>query len=74
MPRRGPLASFIACRKCKLIFQVQKREGPIKCPNCGSTDISDDWSGLVIVFDPEHSDVAKKLGITKPGRYAIKVR
>ncbi len=74
MPRRGPLASFMACRKCKTIFQVREKERQIKCPNCGSTDVSDDWSGLIIIFDPENSIVAQKLGIKKPGRYAIKVR
>ncbi|MCD6510098.1 MAG: DNA-directed RNA polymerase, subunit E'' [Thermoprotei archaeon] len=74
MPRRGPLASFMACRKCKTIFQVTEKNEPIRCPNCGSTDISDDWSGLIIIFDPSTSIIAQRLGITKPGRYAIKVR
>jgi DNA-directed RNA polymerase subunit E" len=57
-----------ACRKCKFISN-----GPA-CPNCGSTDLSDDWSGLIVIIDPAASEVAKKMGITKAGRYAIRVR
>ena len=45
-----------------------------RCPVCGSTDLSDDWEGAIIVLDPEKSRIAKSLGIEKPGRYAIKVR
>lgn len=44
-----------------------------KCPNDGSNELSDEWSGLVIVLDPKNSKVAVTLGIKKPGRYALKV-
>jgi len=57
-----------ACRDCHLIF-----EGPT-CPNCKSTNISDDFSGIVVIFDPEGSAIAKAMGITKKGKYAIRVR
>jgi len=43
------------------------------CPNCGSTEFSNEWSGLIIVLNPAKSQVAKTLAITKPGRYALKV-
>lgn len=57
-----------ACRKCRRLSL-----GPI-CPNCKEGGLSEDYSGLVVVFDPEKSAIAKKSGIDKPGRYAIKVR
>ncbi len=44
-----------------------------KCPNDGSNELSDEWSGLIIVLDPKKSQVAKTLNITVPGRYALKV-
>ncbi|MEM2455222.1 MAG: transcription elongation factor subunit Spt4 [Candidatus Bathyarchaeia archaeon] len=44
------------------------------CPNCGSADLSEDFSGIVFIFSPENSAVAKTLKISKKGRYAIKVR
>ncbi len=43
------------------------------CPNDKSTELSDEWSGLIIILDPAHSNVAQTLGITTPGRYALKV-
>ncbi len=68
--RRTRLPPFKACRKCKSLVP---REAT-RCPVCGSTDLSDDWEGAIIVLDPEKSRIAKSLGIEKPGRYAIKVR
>jgi DNA-directed RNA polymerase subunit E" len=57
-----------ACRECNRIV-----EGLV-CPICGSAALSKDWSGYVVVIDPKGSDVAQKLGITLPGKYALKVR
>ena len=56
-----------ACRKCHMLTAEKK------CPNDGSSELSDEWSGLVIVLDPKESQVAKTLGITVQGRYALKV-
>jgi DNA-directed RNA polymerase subunit E" len=57
-----------ACRNCRFMT-----EGAT-CPSCGGTNLSSDWSGYFIVRDPETSELAKRLNITKPGRYALKVR
>jgi len=43
------------------------------CPNDGSTELSNEWSGLIIIINPAKSQVAKTLAISKPGRYALKV-
>ena len=43
------------------------------CPNDKSNELSSEWSGLIIVLDTQHSSVAHTLGITVPGRYALKV-
>lgn len=55
------------CRDCHRVL-----EGNI-CPVCKKSNLTDDWSGLVIIFDVE-SEIAKKLNITTPGRYALRVR
>jgi len=60
---------FKACLKCKALV----RPDETKCPVCGSTEFTFEWSGMVIVLDPEKSKVAKFLDIKKPGRYALKV-
>jgi DNA-directed RNA polymerase subunit E" len=57
-----------ACKNCRFISN-----GPV-CPNCKSTNLSDDWSGLVVIIDPSTSEVAKRMEIKASGRYAIRVR
>lgn len=57
-----------ACKNCRMISA-----GPV-CPNCKSTNLSDDWTGLVIVIDPNNSEIAKKMVIKTSGKYAIRVR
>jgi DNA-directed RNA polymerase subunit E" len=44
------------------------------CPKCKTSGLSDDFSGLVIVFEPETSAIAKAMNIKEKGRYALKVR
>jgi DNA-directed RNA polymerase subunit E" len=57
-----------ACRECNTLTKE-----PV-CPNCKSTNLSDDHSGVIIIIDPEHSTIAKLMKVTKKGRYALKVR
>ncbi len=57
-----------ACKVCKYISS-----GEVKCPLCGSDKLTDKFSGLVIIVNPEISDIAKKLNIKAPGKYAAKI-
>jgi len=57
-----------ACRDCKMITTKSR------CPNCGSDRLSKDFTGMVIILDPEGSEIAKMMGIKKPGAYALRVR
>lgn len=57
----------LACRICKYVTIAKV------CQACRSTDLSPDWSGIVIVVDPENSQIARTLGITKKGKYALRV-
>ncbi|MCS7098865.1 MAG: transcription elongation factor subunit Spt4 [Sulfolobales archaeon] len=66
---RGPGKAFKACSRCRLLVPHEVET----CPSCGSTTFTDTWSGVVIVIDPERSRLAKLMGISKPGRYAIKL-
>lgn len=56
-----------ACRTCHRIVSTDV------CDNCGSTDLTSTYSGLVIIPDPESSSVADILKIKKAGSYAIKI-
>lgn len=60
--------SLRACRSCKVLTDGDT------CPICKGKDLSEDYMGLIIILDPESSELAKKLGIEAKGRYAIKVR
>ncbi|MCS7124238.1 MAG: DNA-directed RNA polymerase, subunit E'' [Candidatus Bathyarchaeota archaeon] len=57
-----------ACTSCHFIT-----DGNV-CPRCRSPSLSDDFSGLVIIFDPDGSAIAKAMKIKEKGHYALKVR
>ena len=56
-----------ACKNCKLIYDGES------CPSCGKKEFSDTFKGKVEILNPEKSEVAQKLKITKNGRYAIRL-
>lgn len=60
-----------ACGECHLI--LDDAEEPVMCPLCPSAPVSTDWQGFTIVLDPARSEVAIRLGIDRPGNYALKV-
>ena len=57
-----------ACPTCHLITRENI------CPKCKTSSLSDDFSGLVMIFNPESSAIAKAMNIKEKGRYALKVR
>lgn len=61
------MAKELACRKCKFVTT-----GKV-CPVCKSSDLTADWEGVVLIVDPPNSAIAKSLGISEKGKYALKV-
>jgi DNA-directed RNA polymerase subunit E" len=57
-----------ACTNCHFLTKENV------CPKCKSPSLSDDYNGLVIVFDPEGSAIAKTMNIKEKGRFALRVR
>ena len=57
-----------ACKKCRVIIA----QGDV-CPICGSSDMTVKWSGYVVILNAEKSELAKKLGITANGNYALSI-
>ncbi len=57
----------LACRRCRAITT-----GKV-CPICKSADLTPDWSGIILIMEPEVSQVAKLLDIKHKGKYALKV-
>ena len=65
------MASRLVCRDCHRVLEVDDGE---QCPICGSNSLTEDWAGYVVIAHPEHSQIAEEMGVTEPGRYALKVR
>ncbi|TQS84432.1 MAG: DNA-directed RNA polymerase subunit E [Candidatus Methanoprimaticola hominis] len=61
----GPVLK--ACKSCSFVSEDDV------CPRCGG-QTSKDWQGFLVVTDFEKSEIAKKMGITSNGRFALKVR
>ncbi|MBS3060322.1 MAG: DNA-directed RNA polymerase, subunit E'' [DPANN group archaeon] len=57
-----------ACKNCRLLVS----EGDI-CPLCKESNLTKSWKGYVIVMNPEKSEIAQKLEIKVPGKYAIRI-
>lgn len=56
-----------ACKVCKRLVEGDK------CPYHPNAKLVENWKGRVIILDPENSEIAKKLGITEAGEYALRV-
>ena len=56
------------CRNCKAIIDKDVD----RCPYCGSTDLSEDYSGFIVIVNQESSEFSKKLNL-KEGKWAIRV-
>ena len=56
-----------ACKQCSFISEDDV------CPRCGG-QTSKEWQGFLSVIDFEKSEIAKRMGISANGKYALKVR
>lgn len=57
-----------ACRNCRMVVEEQTQ-----CPNCDGTAFTTFWRGYVVIIDPEKSEIAKKMGTTKAGKFALRL-
>jgi DNA-directed RNA polymerase subunit E" len=60
----------LACRECHYINNPDAQS----CDRCGSSSLTEDWAGYVIITHPEESEVAAEMNVSEPGGYALKVR
>jgi DNA-directed RNA polymerase subunit E" len=60
----------LTCRECHYVVEPDVQT----CPLCGSSSLTEDWAGYVIIAHPEESEVAEQMEVTEPGSYALKVR
>lgn len=58
---------YRVCKNCGRLV-LEERE----CPICKSNQIVDKYKGRVVILDAKNSEIAKKIGATHNGNYAIK--
>ncbi|MFH0884226.1 MAG: transcription elongation factor subunit Spt4 [Candidatus Micrarchaeota archaeon] len=58
-----------ACKECRYIIQNKEKV----CPKCQG-ELSEKFSGLVIILDPERSEIGKLIGVNVVGSYAVRVK
>jgi DNA-directed RNA polymerase subunit E" len=61
------MSDLRACKGCSFLTMENN------CPKCGSATYKE-WQGYVVVVDAAKSEIAKRLGISTNGKYALKVR
>jgi DNA-directed RNA polymerase subunit E" len=63
-----------ACGECNRILpDPPSKNDPVQCHHCPSAPVTTDWTGYVVILQPERSEVAQRLNITDSGSYALKV-
>lgn len=61
-------------RVCKDCRRLMDDDDAVFCGACGSTSLSSDWSGRVVIVDPDGSEIAAEMDVPEPGEYALQVR
>lgn len=60
----------LACRECHYVNDQDAQT----CTLCGSSSLTEDWAGYVIIAHPETSEIAAEMNVTDAGAYVLKVR
>ncbi len=58
-----------ACKKCRYIIYSNDKT----CPKC-TGELTEKFSGMVVILDPEKSEVAKVVDVNAVGSYAIRLK
>lgn len=58
-----------ACGECNRILD----DGVGQCHHCPNAPVTTDWQGFVVILHPNRSEIAKRLNVSTPGNYALKV-
>ncbi len=58
-----------ACKSCHMLLEEAQA-----CPGCGGSEFTEKFNSVAFITNAEKSDIAKKLGVKMPGRYAIKIK
>jgi len=62
------MAKKKVCKRCKMFIEGSE------CPVCKDNKFSTNWQGRIYVLDANKSAIAKKIGISMKGEFALKCR
>lgn len=57
-----------ACTKCRRIVAGEA------CPVCGDSKLTKEWEGYILLMNVDGSEIAKEIGASTPGKYALKIK
>ena len=57
-----------ACKRCRMFVDGSE------CPGCKGNQFTTNWKGRLFILDTPESGIAKRVGLSVNGEYAIKVR
>ncbi|MEM3671183.1 MAG: transcription elongation factor subunit Spt4 [Thermoprotei archaeon] len=69
MPARRHPGGLKACRECKYLNPYTNQV----CESCGSSRFSEQWEGMIVIYDVDSSKISESMGVKKPGKYALKL-
>lgn len=64
--------SEMACRNCGRVFTIPKKKLDV-CPVCKTRSLTENWNGLIVIFNSQSSILAGKLNLKEAGRYALNI-
>ena len=65
-----PRKNRVVCRECHRVND----QDAASCESCGSSSLTEDWAGYVVIAHPESSEIAAEMQVEEAGAYALKVR
>jgi DNA-directed RNA polymerase subunit E" len=56
------------CKNCRRIVSGDS------CAACGGTQLSKTYEGYILLLNVEGSEIAKEIGASSPGKFALKIK
>ena len=57
-----------ACKNCRAVVEGDK------CLLCGNAELTKTFEGMILILNPEGSEIAAEIGAKVPGKYVLKLK
>jgi RNA polymerase subunit RPABC4/transcription elongation factor Spt4 len=72
MPARRAPSKKPSLKACSDCGTLNPRDAQV-CSNCGSSRLTEDWEGMLVIISPSNSRVGAHVGLLKPIKRAIRI-